>query len=275
MNKRLVIVVTIFAVIFSAACVFAAGQEVVKFYTDADVPPGTVVDDVVVVGGKATISGRVNNGIVVVGGSVELKKGAYVAEHVVVVGGRCIKEPGAEIGGKISEIDIPHFIPSLHTMLKGGWMAVWATISLLVLLGFLGLAMLLVALIPRHMTNVVNTIRSSFVTMLLWGILWMVLIVPIAILLAISIIGILLIPLEMLMVALALITGYIASAIFIGRSVLISFKKGATHLFLNAIIGILILFFIGFVPVAGQVVKALFLAVGFGAVITTRFGTAG
>ena len=114
MFKYLTITVILFAAIFSASCAFASGQEVVKFYADANVSQDMTVDDVVVVGGNATISGRVNNGIVVVGGSVELKPGSYVAEHVVVVGGKCIKAPTAQIGGKISEIEIPHFIPSLE-----------------------------------------------------------------------------------------------------------------------------------------------------------------
>ena len=96
---------------------------------------------------------------------------------------------------------------------------------------------------------------------------------PIAALLAISIIGILLIPLEILLVALAFIIGYIASAIFIGQNILLSFKKVSTHLFVDAIIGILILFVVGLVPIVGQVVKILFLVAGFGAVVTTRFGT--
>ncbi|MDD5136824.1 MAG: hypothetical protein PHX20_05095 [Candidatus Omnitrophica bacterium] len=274
MLKRLTAAVVLFTVIFAAPCAFAAGREIVKFYADADVSKDMIVDDVVVVGGNATVSGRVNNGIVVVGGSAELKPGAYVAEHVVVVGGKCVKDPAAHIGGKISEIDIPHFIPSsLPDILKGGWMAMWATISLLVLLGFLGLAILLIALIPKHMTTVLSAIQKSFIMMLLWGILWMVLVVPIAVLLAISIIGILLIPLEMLLAALALIIGYIASAIFIGKHILQSFKKTSTHLFVDAIIGILVLFAVGLVPIVGHIVKVLFLVAGFGAVITTRFGT--
>jgi len=35
----------------------------------------------------------------------------------------------------------------------------------------------------------------------------------------------------------------------------------------------LILFLVGLVPVVGPAIKALFLVAGFGAVLTTRFGT--
>jgi hypothetical protein len=156
--------------------------------------------------------------------------------------------------------------------MQSGWMTLWATISILVLLGFLGLAVLLTALIPEHIGTAVNALENSFLMMFLWGIVWSVLIVPIAVLLALSIVGIILIPLEILLVGLAFIIGYISAAIYIGKNVLLSFKKIPPP-FVGAVLGILILFLVGFVPIAGSIIKAVFLVAGFGAVITTRFGT--
>lgn len=271
MLKRLSLVL-IFIFIFSAAHAFAKAQDIIKMNTDIEISKDMVVNDVVAVGGNITVFGRVENNVVAVGGSVILKPKSYVGQQVVIVGGDLTKDPTASIGGRITQIYMPHFIPSFMTFLKGGWLALWATISILTLLGFLGLTILLVALIPEHMGTAVNALERSFITMLLWGILWMILIVPIAVLLAISIIGIILIPLEILLVVLALIIGYIASAIFIGKNILSSFKKLPLP-FIDAILGILILFVIGFVPIVGPFIKALFLIAGFGAVLTTRFGT--
>jgi hypothetical protein len=98
------------------------------------------------------------------------------------------------------------------------------------------------------------------------------LIVPIAVLLAISIVGIVLIPLEVLLVALALLIGYISSAIFIGNKIFAAAKKQAIP-FLSALLGILVLFLIGFIPVAGVIAKSVFLIAGFGAVVTSKLGT--
>ena len=81
-----------------------------------------------------------------------------------------------------------------------------------------------------------------------------------------------LIGLLILLVVLALILGYITSAVYIGKNVMLAFKKIAPP-FMDAILGILILFLIGFIPLIGPVLKALFLVAGFGAVATTRFGT--
>lgn len=258
--------------LLSSSSAFAKAQDIVKMNTDIEISQGMVANDVVAVGGDITVFGRVESNVVVVGGSVILKPKSYVAGQVVVVGGDLIKDPAAIIAGRITQIYMPHFIPSIATFLKGGWMALWATVSILMLLGFIGLTILLVALIPEHMGAAVNALERSFITMLSWGILWMILIVPIAVLLAISIVGVILIPLEILLVVLALIIGYIASAIFIGKNILLSFGKSSPP-FIDAVLGILILFLVGLVPVAGPVVKVLFLTAGFGAVLTTRFGT--
>ncbi len=273
MVKRRLCLALVSLLVCSASTALAKEQSsIVKMNKDIEVSQGMVVNDVIAIGGNITVWGRVENNLVAVGGSVILKPGSYVGEQVVVVGGDLVKDTSAEVAGRITQVYMPHFIPSLTNLLRGGWIALWAAISLLALLGFLGLAILLAALIPEHIGTAVNALEHSFMSMLLWGVLWTILIVPIAVLLAISIIGIILIPLEILLVALALIIGYIASAIFIGKNILLSFKKLSPP-FVDAILGILILFLIGFVPVVGPIIKSLFLLAGFGAVLTTRFGT--
>ncbi len=272
MIKRLAIFVAVSILIFAAAPCFAKPNDIIKMNVDIEIPKDTVANDVVAIGGDITVRGRVNNNIVAVGGSVILKEDSAVGGQVVVVGGDIVKDPTSSIDGRITQIYMPHFVPSLINFFKGGWWALWATISFLVLLGFLGLAILFAALIPEHVGVAVSALERSFISMLLWGILWAVLIVPVAVLLAISIIGVILIPLEILFVVLALIIGYIVSAVFIGKNILLSFKKTSVP-FVDAIIGILTLFLIGFVPFVGPIIKSLFLIAGFGAVLTTRFGT--
>lgn len=272
MYRRLSILSAAILIALSSSSAFAKGQDIIKVNKDIEISKDISVDDVVAIGGNITVYGKVQNNVIAVGGSVILKPDSYVGEQVVVVGGELEKDPSAEIGGKITQVYLPNFIPSFATVLKGGWIALWATISLLALLGFLGLAMLLVALIPEHIGAVVNIIERSFAKMFFWGVLWTMLIVPVAVMLAISIVGIILIPLEILFVVLAFIIGYVAAAIFIGKSIFLAFKKKA-HPFVGAVLGILVLFLIGFLPLVGPVVKVIFLISGFGAVINTRFGT--
>ena len=276
MFKRLSIMFVTAAVLLSASTfAFAApADDIIKVKRDILISKEMVVNDVVVIHGSVTVYGRVEGNIVIVGGSLYLKEGAKVRGHVVIIGGEIVRDPTAEIAGKTTQIYFPRFLPSLATFLTGGWIAVWAAISVMVLLGFLGLAILLVALIPEHIGAAVSALERSFAAMLLWGVFWVIMIAPVAILLAISIVGIILIPLQVLLVALAFLIGYITSAIYIGRNVFIRFKKVSPP-FVDAILGILILYAVGFVPLFGAVIKAIFLIAGFGAVMTTRFGTVG
>jgi len=276
MFKRLSIMFVTAAVLLSASTfAFAApADDIIKVKRDILISKEMVVNDVVVIHGSVTVYGRVEGNVVIVGGSLYLKEGAKVRGHVVIIGGEIVRDPTAEIAGKTTQIYFPRFLPSLATFLTGGWIAVWAAISVMVLLGFLGLAILLVALIPEHIGAAVSALERSFAAMLLWGVFWVIMIAPVAILLAISIVGIILIPLQVLLVALAFLIGYITSAIYIGRNVFIRFKKVSPP-FVDAILGILILYAVGFVPLFGAVIKAIFLIAGFGAVMTTRFGTVG
>ena len=273
MLKRSSIFAVIAALVLSASVALAAGEDIIKIKKDVEVPKTMVANDVIAVGANVTVYGEVDNNIVAVGGSVFLKPGSLVKGHIVVMGGDVVRDTGSQVNGKITQVYIPYFIPSFVTLLKGGgWMAMWATISVLALFGFLGIAVLLVALIPEHMGAAVNAIEKSFIMTFLWGVVSIILVAPIAVLLAVSIVGIVLIPFEVMLVSLAMMLGYIAAAIFIGKSVMLAFKK-APPPFIDAILGIIILHFVGFLPFAGSAIKGIFLVTGFGAIITTKFGT--
>src|SRR5690349_17071104 len=55
-----------------------------------------VTDAVVVIGGNATIAGRVRDGVVVIGGDLQLTSSADIRGDVVLVGGQLTREPGAQ-----------------------------------------------------------------------------------------------------------------------------------------------------------------------------------
>ncbi len=272
MLKRIIVLGILCASIFTASFALAKAPDIIRMNSDIVVAEGVSANDVVCIGGNVTVSGRVDSNIVAVGGSVTLKERSYVGGEIVIVGGEIFKDQDASIGGKITQIYMPHFIPSLTDFLQGKWIALWATISVLALLGFLGMAILFVGILPEHITHAVKMLERSFFAMLLWGVLWSILIVPITVLLAISIIGIILIPLEIILVALAFIIGYIASAKFIGKNILSSLKK-APFPFADVILGIVILYIVGFVPMIGSIITIFFLLAGFGATVVTRFGT--
>lgn len=274
MTKSASVLFTV-AVIFSVFLVspaFAENQDIIKLGADINIPKGMTVRDVVAIGGNVTVSGRVEQDVIAVGGSVTLMANSYVGREIVVVGGKFMKDASAQVKGETSQVYMPHFLPSFMNVFKGGWLAVWVAMKVLALLGFLGLAVLLIALMPAHLGSAAAALERSFAAMLIWGILWMILIVPIAVLLAISIVGIVLIPIEVLIAALAMILGYIVAGMFVGKKIFLSLKRAPLP-FADAIAGILLLAIVSLVPFIGALVIAVFLVAGFGAVLTTRFGT--
>lgn len=270
--KRAFILAVLTTVIFiTAASAWASeAPDLIKLKKDLNIASDMVVNDVIVIDGDLTVSGRINGNVIVVGGTVKLNSGAFVGGNAVIIG-EIYKDPNAQVAGKITQVYMPSFVPSIIDFFKGGWVAFWAALGLLALIGFIGLSVLALAFLPTHMGAIVGAMERSFFMMFLWGLIATLLIAPIAVLLLISIIGIVLIPVEILLVALALIVGYVASAIFIGNKIFAALKRPVVP-FLNAIIGILVLSIVGFVPVIGTIIKSVFLIAGYGAVVSSGFG---
>ena len=116
-----------------------AYDDIIKFRRDIVISKDMTVKDVFVVYGSVTSYGKVEGNLIVIGGSVYLKDAASVKDDVVVVGGSIEKGPSATVGGDTTQIDVPRFLPFAATILAGGWVAVWAIMSIMVLVGFLGL----------------------------------------------------------------------------------------------------------------------------------------
>lgn len=273
MAKRSISMAVVAAVLLAAACgVFAAeNPDVIKLKKNVDIAREMTVNDVIVIDGDLNVYGRVEGDIVVIGGVVSLKNGSRVNGNIMAVG-QVVVDPAAEVSGEITRVYMPKFIPSFIDLFSGGWVALWAVVGILALIGFLCLSLLVVVLAPQHLESMVGALENSFLSMFLRGLLWSMMVVPFAVFLIISVIGIVLIPLEFILVALALFAGYVASAIFIGNKVSRALSKGFKP-FVSVIVGLVILFAVGLVPVIGVMVKAVFLIAGFGAVMTSRFGT--
>ncbi len=250
----------------------AKASNVVKIFDDVVVESNMGVHDIVVIGGNVTVFGKVEGGVFVIAGDICMKPGSEVKGDIVSIAGDVIRESDTVINGNLTQLRISRLIPSLAAFFKRGWVVVLVMLSVFVLIGFLGLAILLMALAPKHMGAIIIMLEDSFMRMLAWGFLWCCLIAIMTGFLVISVVGILLIPLEILLVALAMIIGYIASAAFVGRNILKTLNR-TIHPLVEAIVGITLLFFIGYLPIIGSVIKSLLLIAGFGAVMMTGFGS--
>jgi len=254
----------------------AEDRTIVKFWSDLVVEEAMRVRDAVVIGGHITVNGIVEHDVVAVGGSVMLGPESVVGRNVVSVGGAIDKSEGAEVQGDIVEVNIPGLASALTAAFWSNWEGLrWALtiISFIAFLGFLALALLTVALLPKPVGLISSAVENHTLKVGLWGILAMALIVPLAILLAVSVVGIVLIPLYVFLVVCAFLTGYIAVARLIGNKITIALKTPDRPMLWETFWGLIVLWAIGWVPIVGWLVKGLSALLGLGGVIVSLLGT--
>ncbi|MBI5400272.1 polymer-forming cytoskeletal protein [Candidatus Saganbacteria bacterium] len=247
--------------------------DLIEINNDIIVPAGSHVNSAVAVRGSVTVNGSVAKDVVAVGGSVRLKDKALVNGDVVAIGGQVTKDPGAMVTGSISEIALPGGFLQLEGLTKVSLIKGMIFFDLLVFIGFLALAMILVALFTSQLGVVSATTEKRLLASFLWGLLAVILIVPVIIVLIVSLVGIILIPVWVILALVALIFGYVGAAHLVGKKALYAFKVKGSSMMLETICGIVVIYLVCLVPIIGCILKALIGTVGLGSVVITRFGT--
>jgi len=260
----------------SHARVLVKDSSVVKLNEDINMGQDLIFKDLVAIKGNINVKGDVGGDIVAVLGSIHLYPTARVAGDVVSIGGKIEKDEGAKVKGEITEIVIGKggekmveaYAPLVMTMGMGGFLVLKA----LAFLGFIGLSMIIVSFMTGQIGAISSKIEKEWLKTLLWGILGFILICPIAILLAITVIGIPLIIVEMILVSIAMLAGYIAVSQLIGKKFTKAIRRPNQPMMIEVILGLTILFLVDLIPVLGMIVKCLALTFGFGSAIITKLG---
>lgn len=252
----------------------AEARKMVKIGSDVIVEEGMRVSEAVAVGGDVTVNGVVEGDAVAVGGLVILGPKAVVGGDVVSVGGAIKKEEGAQIRGDIIEVNIPGISSVVNLFSKGNWRGWSWAFKIISFIGLLALALLLVAIVPKPFGLISATVRKNTLNVILWGVVGLVMAIPLAILLAVSVVGIPLIPLEIILVGCAFLVGYIAVAQLIGEKITAALKRPDLNILWGTLLGLMTLWAIGWVPVLGWLVKAVASLLGFGGAIATLLSTA-
>jgi len=268
MKKYLSILFTIVFFVGFTTELIANDRSIVKIGSEIRVERDERVDDAVAIGRDVYIDGIVDGDAVSIGGTIHLGEEAIVHGDVVTVGGSLERAEGAKVFG--STVDVGSF--DISSVIDGsnffhGYHGIPRVFKIIPFLGLIALVLLFAVLIPNELKSIANYISDEPLKIFLYGLLGAILIVPLIILLAISIIGIVLIPFVVIAIILALIIGYIAVAIIIGKKILQALNKESPALMLSALLGILVLWLIGFIPFFGSLVKCIATIFGFGAVI--------
>lgn len=271
-------------VIFGQNVVLNANEtsrEVVVMSGDATIN-GVVRHNVVVVGGDAKIDGTVKGDLVVVLGSATLGPKAEVKGETVVVGGVLKADPGAKTHGTRTEVSLESALPTLRGLadwMKGGLLLarplppqvawVWIVAGIFFLIN-----LLMATLFPHPAQVCLDTLEKQPVGSFFTGVLVFVLFGPLVVLLAISVVGILIIPFLFCALIAAALFGKLVVYRYTGHQLGGQFGLAAIQLPLVAlVVGTGIFYLLYMVPILGFVVWGVATLLGMGAVLLAAAGS--
>lgn len=242
------------------------GHDIVKVGSSVKLSANEVAGDIVLIGGNLTLDGHARS-VVVIGGNVKLEHGSRVDGDVTVLGGRLDKSSDATIGGITTDIRSPFnagrvgmpFLPFAASFLG----------SLL----FAVLAALIVALFPASVETITEVAFGQPGKSSVYGIVGLLLAAPVAFFLLITCIGIPLIVVEVFALIAAWIIGTVGVSLGVGRRVSTAINRPVSSAIWAAVLGVVIIAIVKLVPFAGGLAAFILSLIGFGAVLSTKFGT--
>jgi uncharacterized RDD family membrane protein YckC len=240
---------------------------------------GHVRRDVVVIMGSARLAGTaaVGGSLVVIGGTAEIEAGATVNRDLVVVGGTAVAPVEFSPGGEHVVIGTPWMAETARQMLP--WLTrglllgrlivpdlAWTwTIALVFFLLYLALNAVFSGPVGSAADAIAGRPLSAFFT----GMLVLLLTVPVLVIVAASVVGLVIIPFLLCGLLVAAWLGKTAVARAIGRSVLrVEVPEGRGTALLAFTIGAALLTLAYMVPLVGIVTWALTTVLGLGAAST-------
>ena len=257
----------------------AVTRDVAVVFGSATLEPGAHAREVVAVLGSVKLAGGASaRQVVAVGGDVEVGPGAVVEQDVISVGGRAKVDPEAEVGGSTQSISIPG-IPGLVGFTTSRFAGAPASpllrvVEVLVQFALLFvLGLLVISFFPRRLEAVAATMVASPWKSVLAGLLGTVALPVLMLLLIVTIVGILLVPVQILAVAAAGVLGVTALAFHLGRS--LPLPEHRRTMVLHLALGTAIFVVLTHIPILGAMIWVATWLLTFGAVLRSRFGQQG
>lgn len=267
-------------------------RNAVRLGQDLTVGPDEVVRDAVVIFGNARIAGRVTGQLAVIFGTAEIERTAIIDGDFITVGGGVTVQPGATarrdvvvVGGPLDAPagfvaggqqivvgsgllggSIDALVPYLSRGLLLGRVIVpdltwiWGVVALVFLI-YAALNLMF----DRPVRACATTLRSRPLTAFGSGLLVLLLIGPVCLLLAVSVIGIAVIPFLLCALIAGAVIGKVAVARWIGMSAVPEDPEGnRAHAARSFVIGFAVLTIAYIIPVVGIITWAItgVLAIG-------------
>ena len=248
--------------------------------------------DILIAGGTLTVDGEVNGNIVATGGTVYIKKNAAVNGDIILAAATLEVDDAAAISGNIVksgenldfDISPTDFIPEINlptsrisNFFSAGTNFVFNMVwDFLKILALAGLAALVVLLLQKPTERIAESLVLQPAVSGGLGLLTFIVAVPLIILLSITII---LIPVALIAVLawiLAILYGWIAVSLEIGKRIANLLKQDWAAPIsggIGALVLTLVVSLLDWIPCIGWVFWIVPASFGLGAVLASRFGT--
>jgi hypothetical protein len=252
------------------------GSERVRFGESITVGADETLDKAVAIGGSVTIAGHVRRDAVAIGGSVTLLPGARVEGDAVAIGGTVSVPDGATLEGDNVSLGgpIPTMAGSAAGWVAGGrprlrgmfGFAARATRAILLYVVALVVALAFPAALARTRQYLVERPGLSA----LGGLAIVLGFAPLCVLLAVTIIGIPLIPVAAMLLAALAVFGFAVSASWLGERLPVGGDEKTPVK--SVALGGALLAVVGLIPWLGTMALILAAAISAGAALLSRFG---
>lgn len=226
---------------------------------------GTINGELAVIFGDVTVNGKIDGNVASIFGSIRVGENGEIQGSAAAIMGEVKKDSTALIKGEVVSIKGPFNISGIKLMPS---ITIFSIASLTI---FFGLSCLLLALMPERMNFMVENVQHKIGRRFGIGIVAYILFVPAIVALAISIIGLLLIPFFIPAFLLTAFIGMTAIKVAIGKRISGSIEgNGAVYIYL--LIGAILIFVLPYIPVLGWLIYIAASCIGLGVVLDTRFG---
>lgn len=241
---------------------------------------GQTVVEATAIQGDVVVRGHVTGDATAVLGNVYVKPGGKVDGDATAVGGKVIRTGDGNIAGDVTSLDLG--IPGLrwwglpegwwttaHGL--GGWWMYAIYVGTVVLFAAI-IAAIVIALFPQRMLTIAECSFGKPGLSLLYGIGGVLLVIPTAVLLLITCIGIPLIAVEAVLILFAIVAGIVGVKLALGRKLGLGAAQTTGSLVLAGVVGSTIVTLLHVVPLVGGIIAWTLIILGAGAVMMTGFG---
>lgn len=241
-------------------------QRAIVSWENVVLPEGSEVKHLIVIGGDATINGRVNDEVVVVDGNVVVGGTGYVKDNITVIGGTVKQASGSFVGKSVVSLEL------------NGTTLLSLTVALILLAAMdftrLALFLLIIGIPPlvvwwqqKRSQRLADVTRQYGRQNILFGLLWLLVFTAVEALLIVSVAGIPVAALLLLLVSLVVLYSLVGPALALGRWITAQLSSATAGPIQQAFYGGFGLALFTAIPIIGLICFGVLCLAGLGSVL--------